>query len=242
MPVNAGPWMKKLQKMNITLTNVGEKSQPVQVLIGADLFGKFLTGQHKVLSCGLVGIETLSGKFPESRVTSSNAMLVTSHFIKELDISDLWKLDLIGIKDPIEKLSKKEQEDLTKEHFLQTVRYNDDKRYEVHLPWLDNYAPLPDNLELAIRRLESTTNKLLHENLYYFHEGKKNCMIDPEFTCNKHIESLITKSRRRLNILKYISGRDWGANAETLRTTYIALIRPILEYGLPVYFCTSDSN
>ncbi|GBO06673.1 hypothetical protein AVEN_90420-1 [Araneus ventricosus] len=67
-------------------------------------------------------------------------------------------------------------------------------------------------------------------------------LLDPEFTCNKHIESLITKSRRRLNILKYISGRDWGANAETLRTTYIALIRPILEYGLPVYFCASDSN
>ncbi|GBO41133.1 hypothetical protein AVEN_270768-1 [Araneus ventricosus] len=66
-------------------------------------------------------------------------------------------------------------------------------------------------------------------------------LLDPEFTCNKHIESLITKSRR-LNILKYISGRDRGANAETLRTTYIALIRPILEYGLPVYFCASDSN
>ncbi|GBM64651.1 U6 small nuclear RNA (adenine-(43)-N(6))-methyltransferase [Araneus ventricosus] len=170
-PVNAGPWMKKLQEMNITLADVGEKSQPVQVLIGADLFGKFLTGQRRVLSCGLVAIETLSGKVPENRVTSSNAILVTSIFVKEFDISDLWKLDLIGIKDPIEKLSKKEQEDLTKEHFLQTVRYNDDKQYEVHLPWLDNYAPLPDNLELAIRRLESTTKKLLHENLYNAYEG-----------------------------------------------------------------------
>ncbi|GBM99473.1 hypothetical protein AVEN_152235-1 [Araneus ventricosus] len=85
----------------------------------------------------------------------------------ELDASDLW----IAIKDPIEKLSKKEQEDLTKEHFLRTVRYNNDKRYEVHLPWLDNYAPLPHNLELAIRRLESTTKKLLIENLYDAYEG-----------------------------------------------------------------------
>ncbi|GBO23423.1 hypothetical protein AVEN_174371-1 [Araneus ventricosus] len=47
-PVNAGPWMKKLQEMNITLTHVGEKSQPVKVLIGADLFVKFLTGQSRV--------------------------------------------------------------------------------------------------------------------------------------------------------------------------------------------------
>ncbi|GBN56374.1 hypothetical protein AVEN_183203-1 [Araneus ventricosus] len=79
-----------------------------------------------------------------------------------LDIEDLRKLGSIGIKDPIEKLSKKEPEDLTKEHFLQTVKYNDDKRYEVHLPWLDNWT---------IRRLESTTKKLIHENLYDGYEG-----------------------------------------------------------------------
>ncbi|GBN41803.1 hypothetical protein AVEN_118136-1 [Araneus ventricosus] len=42
-PVNAGPWMKKLQEMNITLTDISEKSQSDQVLIGADLFGKILT-------------------------------------------------------------------------------------------------------------------------------------------------------------------------------------------------------
>ncbi|GBN10297.1 hypothetical protein AVEN_54464-1 [Araneus ventricosus] len=48
------------------------------------------------------------------------------------------------------------------------MRYNDNKRYEVHLPWLDNYASLPDNLELAIRRLESIS---LHENLYDAYEG-----------------------------------------------------------------------
>ncbi|GBM75661.1 hypothetical protein AVEN_269890-1 [Araneus ventricosus] len=62
-PVNAGPWMKKLQEINIVLTDVGEKSQPVQVLIGADLLGKFLTGQRRVLSCGLEAIETLLGWF-----------------------------------------------------------------------------------------------------------------------------------------------------------------------------------
>ncbi|GBM79841.1 hypothetical protein AVEN_136498-1 [Araneus ventricosus] len=98
-------------------------------------------------------------------------MLVTSLFVKELDISDLLKLDVIGIKDPIEKLSEKEQEDLTKEHSLQSVRYSDKKRHEVHLTWLDNCAPLPDNLELVIKRLQSTTKKLLHENVYDAYEG-----------------------------------------------------------------------
>ncbi|XP_035233200.1 uncharacterized protein LOC118205025 [Stegodyphus dumicola] len=54
--------------------------------------------------------------------------------------------------------------------------------------------------------------------------------------------TLVFKGRKRLNILKYISGCDWGADACTLRTTYSAIIRPILEYGFPVYCCASSTN
>ncbi|GBM68455.1 hypothetical protein AVEN_5174-1 [Araneus ventricosus] len=50
------------------------------------------------------------------------------------------------------------------------------------------------------------------------------------------------RARRRLNILKYISGRDWEADAITLRNSYISLIRPILEYEYPIYCCASDTN
>ncbi|XP_054720930.1 uncharacterized protein LOC129230551 [Uloborus diversus] len=39
-----------------------------------------------------------------------------------------------------------------------------------------------------------------------------------------------------------ITGRNWGADSKTLRTTYMALIRPILEYGYPVYNCASNTN
>ncbi|GBL78592.1 hypothetical protein AVEN_65185-1 [Araneus ventricosus] len=47
-------------------------------------------------------------------------------------------------------------------------------------------------------------------------------VLDPEITCNKHIDLLVTKAKKRLNILKFISGCDWGADVETLRTTYIS--------------------
>ncbi|XP_071041949.1 uncharacterized protein [Parasteatoda tepidariorum] len=67
-------------------------------------------------------------------------------------------------------------------------------------------------------------------------------ILDPELTNNKHINNLVLKSRKRLKILKYIAGRNWGADATTLRATYLALIRPILEYGAPVYSCASASN
>ncbi|GFW38824.1 putative RNA-directed DNA polymerase from transposon BS [Trichonephila clavipes] len=36
--------------------------------------------------------------------------------------------------------------------------------------------------------------------------------------------------------------KDWGAEAVTLRDTYLALIRPILEYGFPVYCCASAAS
>ncbi|GIY99375.1 putative RNA-directed DNA polymerase from transposon BS [Caerostris extrusa] len=48
--------------------------------------------------------------------------------------------------------------------------------------------------------------------------------------------------RKQLKLLKYISGRDWGADAGTLRNTYISLIIPILEYGISVYCCASNTN
>ncbi|GBN13764.1 hypothetical protein AVEN_163300-1 [Araneus ventricosus] len=43
-------------------------------------------------------------------------------------------------------------------------------------------------------------------------------------------------------MLKFISICDWGADAGTLRTTYVTLIRPILEYGCQVYGVASDTN
>ncbi|GBM40011.1 hypothetical protein AVEN_217607-1 [Araneus ventricosus] len=33
-------------------------------------------------------------------------------------------------------------------------------------------------------------------------------VLDPEITCNKHIDLLATKAKKRLNILKFISGCD----------------------------------
>ncbi|GFS99065.1 putative RNA-directed DNA polymerase from transposon BS [Trichonephila clavipes] len=66
--------------------------------------------------------------------------------------------------------------------------------------------------------------------------------LDQEITSNKDIEGQVIKARKRLNVLKFISGRYWGAEASTLRTTVISLIRPVLEFGIPIYSCASDTN
>ncbi|UYV84372.1 hypothetical protein LAZ67_X001961 [Cordylochernes scorpioides] len=59
-------------------------------------------------------------------------------------------------------------------------------------------------------------------------------------TFEKHIETMINKAKNRLRILKKISGLNWGANANILRTTYLALVRPILEYAAPAWINAID--
>jgi hypothetical protein len=49
------------------------------------------------------------GKAPQNGAVNSNlAISVTSLFIKEAEISDLWKLDLVGIHEPTEKKTKEQ--------------------------------------------------------------------------------------------------------------------------------------
>ncbi|GFT31422.1 uncharacterized protein TNCV_608431 [Trichonephila clavipes] len=72
-----------------------------------------MIGQRRILSCGLVAMETilgwtLSGKVPDSEISSCNAMLVASLFVKEMDISQLWRLDSLGIQDLSEQKTKEE--------------------------------------------------------------------------------------------------------------------------------------
>ncbi|GFU55602.1 putative RNA-directed DNA polymerase from transposon BS [Nephila pilipes] len=71
------------------------------------------------------------------------------------------------------------------------------------------------------------------------------------FSTNKHlynyqpklrpIRILLLKSRKRLDILKYIASKNRGADATTLRFSYLRLNRPILEYGFPIHCCASNS-
>ncbi|GFT16709.1 putative RNA-directed DNA polymerase from transposon BS [Trichonephila clavipes] len=62
-----------------------------------------------------------------------------------------------------------------------------------------------------------------------------NFTLDSEVNCDKHIEKIADKARKRLKILKYLSGRDWSSDASTLRITYTTLVRTVLEYGYKIF-------
>jgi hypothetical protein len=66
--------------------------------------------------------------------------------------------------------------------------------------------------------------------------------LDTELRFTKHIEEIEKKATKKLNILRRLTGMDWGCSAQTLRTTYTSIIRPILEYASPIWGNCSNSN
>ena len=57
-----------------------------------------------------------------------------------------------------------------------------------------------------------------------------------------HIDYVVSKCNKRLNLLKILSGTYWGAGKNTLLTLYRTLIRSALDYGMPAYFFASKSQ
>jgi hypothetical protein len=54
-----GSWLDELRDRGIEI--LLEEDRPIDVLIGADVYGKLLTGWREILQCGLVAIETYLG-------------------------------------------------------------------------------------------------------------------------------------------------------------------------------------
>ncbi|GFV64383.1 integrase catalytic domain-containing protein [Trichonephila clavipes] len=121
--------------------NIQENTGPIEVLLGADVAGKLITGRREELKTGLVALETklgwnLMGKVPrytDKRDTSMNIVTMLSQ--EDIPVSSLWDLEMLGIRDTIEQNSREEKEKAVMSHFLETVRQKEDGRYEVHMPW-----------------------------------------------------------------------------------------------------------
>ena len=75
---------------------------------------------------------------------------------------------------------------------------------------------------------------------------KKECkflgvIFDEKMTFKAHIENIVSRCKKRLNLLKAIRGKDWGASPETILYTYKSYVRPILEYG-SILFAFSEEK
>jgi hypothetical protein len=66
--------------------------------------------------------------------------------------------------------------------------------------------------------------------------------LDPELRFGNHISNIAARARKKLNIIKSLAGSDWGSRASTLRTSYCAVVRPHLEYAIPVWGHAADAH
>ncbi|XP_024868362.1 uncharacterized protein LOC112452400 [Temnothorax curvispinosus] len=148
----------------IFVNDIGEGSPEIEVLIGADNFASLLTGRKVNLRCGLIALETAYGWTLTEKLEeyeSNSASLMVTSMMAESDITNLWDLELIGIREPDFHKPQAERDAEVRQHFLGTINRNSDGRYCVRLPWIDESKQVPDNFEVAKKRLDGTWRKLM---------------------------------------------------------------------------------
>ncbi|UYV74943.1 hypothetical protein LAZ67_12001873 [Cordylochernes scorpioides] len=156
-------WMTELRSKGIDL-DVYRSNTEIELLLGADVYAKLLTGKKIELESGPVALETklgwtVSGKVL-GNVQTTKSQSVLSCLVRDATIQDLWRLDVIGIMEPMKEKSKEELSVAALEHFNQTVKQNEDGRYSVNLPWIGGHPPLPNYKLISEKKLESTTARL----------------------------------------------------------------------------------
>ncbi|GFX16729.1 uncharacterized protein LOC103524116 [Trichonephila clavipes] len=67
------------------------------------------------------------------------------------------------------------------------------------------------------------------------------CALDNKLKWTKHAELVVSKARKRLSILKRLTGVKWGCNRDTLNTTYKTYIQPVLNYCNEVLISASEN-
>lgn len=67
--------------------------------------------------------------------------------------------------------------------------------------------------------------------------------VDGDLRFTKHIDNIVEKCKRRVNILRCMAAKDWGNSVETQRTIYLQYIRSPMEYAAPSWSSwASDTN
>ncbi|XP_061708236.1 uncharacterized protein LOC133518592 [Cydia pomonella] len=156
--------IKELQKHNITLSDVGDAAAPdIGLLIGADHAGALLTESFVNLNNNLVAIKTKFGWTLQGPIMNACSVL-TNVVLVNFQLSELWDLETLGIRDPVEVANKAKTDTIILDQFRESIKINDEGRYEVDLPWKPHRGELLDNKHLAEKRLMSTTQKLLKLN------------------------------------------------------------------------------
>ena len=67
-------------------------------------------------------------------------------------------------------------------------------------------------------------------------------IFDQRLTWNDHIKYIVQRCNNRLNILRSLTGTEWGAEKRTMVMLYRTLIRSVIDYGSIAYDTASKSS
>ncbi|XP_035214416.1 uncharacterized protein LOC118188157 [Stegodyphus dumicola] len=144
-----------------------ENPEEIHMLLGADTAAQLFTERIEHFAGDYVAFETklgwtLMGKIKENANTSSSlSVLSLSLHVSDTNLSNLWRLDTLGISSE-ENKTKSALEEETRKHFLKSVKRDSSGRYEVTLPFILDKSVLSSNRTVAERHLVKTESKLIN--------------------------------------------------------------------------------
>ena len=158
-----------LKQLDLADYSDGQDSLQIDVLIGADYYWELVTGRTSRCDSGPVAVHTrlgwvLSGPIPKMKRSKCSTTLLTTHTLhvgtalNETEtlnetLHSFWELESLGVRQP-------DQCVLTE--FEEKIKLKNG-RYQVSLPWKDVHSPLPDNYQLALKRLRGLRHRLLQQ-------------------------------------------------------------------------------
>ena len=162
-------------------------SKTIHIIIGIDYLHEILHYQTSYLSDGLCLTESLFGLVIHGRVSNKNFKSQTSCNLIQatpprLDV--FWETERMGIESFANDDSFKVSERQALDQFNSTVEFKDN-RYEVSLPWKEEFIQVPNCKQATLNRTCNVIRKLKHDpaTLQAYHsvfvEYRKLGMIEP---------------------------------------------------------------
>lgn len=156
--------IRKLHKLNIELTDTMSDINDISVLIGADYLNNILTGTLVHIDDSLCAINTKLGWTLQGTTTQTPGIYYTTVLQSQLSnnkcLSDLWSIELLGIKEPLQQEKEKDEVIESIKNFKESIKKNEEGRYEVRLLWKNELPSVSTNYDLAFKRMVVATKKL----------------------------------------------------------------------------------
>ena len=158
-----------LRDLFLAETSDGSTELAVDILVGSDQMWLLMTGEFRrgrdgqgPVACNTRVGWVLSGITDDGFREGAQVNLATSHTLRvevkttqedtrlAETLTKFWTLESLGIC---------EEDESVHDRLLESARFRDG-RYEVRLPWKDYHEPLPDNYQVAKKRLSSLMYRL----------------------------------------------------------------------------------